>query len=131
MGVWVKLRGVLNILCFNGSNCVVNFGIYIWHNLSNHVSSHSNLKHSRALLGSNSVRNKIVYAKLHNANGGWAVLVRHYYARGFTNSKKNPEMNRLRFISLIPLWLFKFFFRSVKVPSILLFVLGIPLQRLS
>ena len=44
------------------------------------------------------------------------------------NAKKNPEMNRLRFSLVKPLWLFRFFFKSVNVPSILLFVLGIPLQ---
>ena len=42
------------------------------------------------------------------------------------NAKKNPDMNRLRFSLVKPLWLFRFFFKSVNVPSILLFVFGIP-----
>ena len=46
----------------------------------------------------------------------------------FPHAKKNPQMNRLRFSSDIPLWLLRFFLRSVNVPSILLFVLGIPLH---
>gem|GEM_PF-2120242 len=48
--------------------------------------------------------------------------------RAFINTKKNPQINRLRFFVDIPLWLFKFFFKSVNVPSILLFVFGIPAQ---
>ena len=42
------------------------------------------------------------------------------------HAKKNPQMNLFRLSPDIPLWLFMFFFRSVKAPSILLFVLDIP-----
>jgi hypothetical protein len=51
-----------------------------------------------------------------------------FMLRVSVNAKKNPEMNRLRFSNINPLWLFRFFFKSVNVPSILLFVFGIPLQ---
>lgn len=51
-----------------------------------------------------------------------------FMQRAFINAKKNPQMNRLRFFIDRPLWLFKFFFKSVNVPSILLFVFGIPAQ---
>ena len=51
-----------------------------------------------------------------------------FMLRASVNAKKNPEMNRLRFSNVNSLWLFRFFFKSVKVPSILLFVLGIPKQ---
>ena len=52
-----------------------------------------------------------------------------FIPRDSANAKKNPIMNRLRFSCDIPLWLFKFFFKSVNVPSILLLVLGIPLRK--
>lgn len=51
-----------------------------------------------------------------------------FMQRTFINAKKNPQINHLRFFVDIPLWLFKFFFKSVNVPSILLFVFGIPAQ---
>ena len=51
-----------------------------------------------------------------------------FILRVYINAKKNPEMNRLRFSIVNPLWLFRFFFKSVNVPSILLLVLGMPLQ---
>ena len=51
-----------------------------------------------------------------------------FMQRAFINAQKNPQMNRFRFFVNRPLWLFKFFFKSVNVPSILLFVFGIPAE---
>ena len=83
------------------------------------------LKHSGALLGSNPMRNRTAQ----NDRNGQELLssgLLLFIPGVSANAKKNPFTKRLRFSFVIPLWLSRFFFRSVNVPSILLFVLGIP-----
>lgn len=80
------------------------------------------LKRNMALLGSNHARNSAVAqdAKC------WAERSAHFHCGLMPNAKKNPLMRRSRLLRLMPLWLLMFRLRSVKMPSSLLLVLGIP-----
>ena len=93
-----------------------------------YVTSQSGLKRSGALLGSNLVRNR---AGWNDENGQGPPQWRDPclpILRVHINAKKNPLMKRFLFSVVSPLWLLRFFLRSVNVPSILLLVLGIPAQ---
>ena len=76
------------------------------------------------------MRNRTANSRLNGTGSACGGAFPFYFSRSSLdfNAKKNPLMNRLRFSFDIPLWLLRFFFRSVNVPSILLFVFGIPLH---
>ena len=121
------------------SNCVLKRYYYVpigqiacciscqlfWQFVNICISLPRSLKHSEALRGCNSARNRIAANDKHGRIHRLCVSC-FFMLRVCLNAKKNPMMNRLRFFKVIPLWLFRFLFRSVNVPSILLFVFGIP-----
>ena len=70
-------------------------------NWEHYICAHS-LKHSRALLGSNSVRNKTAYSDV-DKTGYTSLCILLFMQRTFINTKKNPQINHFRFFVDIPL----------------------------
>jgi len=110
-------------VCLNRSFCRVKIFILMSVVLFKCLTLPHGRKRSLALLGSNQARDT---ARMHTHGQGVAIHGFALFQCGASYALKNPMMNRLRFSSDMPLWLFRFFFRSVKSPSILLFVFGIP-----
>lgn len=110
-------------VCLNRSFCRVKIFMLMSQVLFKHVTLPHGRKRSLALLGSNHARDT---AAMHTHGRGVAFHGVALSQCGASHALKNPMMNRLRFSSDMPLWLFRFFLRSVKIPSILLFVFGMP-----
>ena len=79
------------------------------------LSLKDNIKHNRALLGSNSARNRIAKNKKQREIGSIALLP--FLLFNLPYAKKNPFINRLRFSSGMPLWTLRFFLMSVNFYS--------------
>ena len=120
MSLWVKLRGRFLAVSFGILRTILYLRIAVW--------SIAELCWGATQWGIGShIPNCIMQWRIRLESGPPFL----HYASGFINALKNPQMNRLRFSTFMPLWLFRFFFKSVNVPSSLLFVLGIPSHSLS